>query len=109
MAKLMPHTVLEVDSGFQAMKIAGSALPKDEEKLEWKDIALREMEVSNVLKFESCAHARAMLASANSHIVEATSNAFWGLGLPPDLTRITLVEYWPGENQFGKVLMKIKT
>ena len=103
------YRVLEVDLGFQAMKIAKSALPKDEEKPEWKDVALREMETSNVLKFESCAHARAVLASANSHIVEATSNAFWGSGLLPDLTRMTLVDYWPGENQFGKVLMKIKT
>ena len=103
------YRVLEVDSGFQAMKIAESALLKDEEKPEWKDMALREMETSNVLKFESCAHARAVLASANSHIVEATSNAFWGSGLLPELTRMTLVEYWPGENQFGKVLMKIKT
>ncbi len=98
-----------MDSGFQAMKIAESALPKENEKMEWRDVAIREMEMSNKLKFESCPHMKLALRSANSHIVEATSNSFWGSGLPPDLTRLTLSDYWPGENHFGKILMKIKT
>ncbi len=67
------------------------------------------METSNALKFDSCPHSKAALENANSHIVEATSNVFWGLGLPPDLTRSTLADYWPRENQFGKILMKIKS
>ncbi len=41
------YQILEVDSGFQAMKIAETTLPKDEEKPEWKLVALREMETSN--------------------------------------------------------------
>ncbi len=67
------------------------------------------METSNVLKFDSYPHAKAALESTNSYTVEATSNVFWGLGLPPDLMRSTLADYWPGENQFGKILMKIKS
>ncbi len=42
------------------------------------------------------------------HIVEVTSNVYWGLGLPPDLTKSILSDYWLGENQFGKVLMKLR-
>ena len=56
------------------------------------------METSNTLKFDSCPHAKTALENANTYIVEVTSNVFWGLGLPSDLIRLTLTDYWPGEN-----------
>ncbi len=90
------------------MKIAESALSKDEEKPEWKMVALREMETSNSLKFDNYCHAKEVLMEMKRHIVEATSNIYWGSGLPPDLIKSMLSDYWPGENQFGKVLMKLR-
>ncbi len=66
------YRVLEVDTGFQAMKIAEAALSKDE-RLDWKEVTVREMENSNTLKFEACPHACAVLLEMKSHIVEATS------------------------------------
>ena len=45
--------VLEADSGFQAMKIAEQALPKEEESDNWKQNAVEEMKLSNRLKFEN--------------------------------------------------------
>ncbi len=90
------------------MKIAETALPKDEEKPNWKLVVLREMETSNTLKFDSYCHAKEVLMQMKRHIVEVTSNVYWGSGLPLDLTKSMLSDYWLRENQFSKVLMKLR-
>ena len=40
--------------------------------------------------------------------MEATSNSFWDSGLGPDHTVSTLKDYWPGENNMGKILSHIR-
>ena len=101
------YHVLEVDMGFQAMKIAEVAL-LNEEKSDWLTQAVVDMRNSNVLKYESCPHAHEYLLSTDAPIVEATSNVFWGSGLPPDLTRSTLCDFWPGQNNLGSILMDLR-
>ncbi len=41
-------------------------------------------------------------------LVEATTNSFWGFDLPPDQTRHTLSDYWPGKNNMGKILVQLR-
>ncbi len=64
--------------------------------------------MSNRLKFENCQHACEYLLQTTGNIVEAMNNLFWGSGFPPDVTKTTLQEYWPSENQFGKILLALR-
>ncbi len=98
------YRVLEANNGFEAMKLAHEALPDDKVKAEWKEIMVEEMLETNRLKYTLCDHACKALLSSKVVLAEATSNLFWGTGLPPELTRHTLSDYWPGENHMGKVL-----
>ncbi len=101
------YRVLEADNSFEVIKLAHEALPDDKVKVEWKEIMVEEMLETNRLKYTSCDHAREALLSSKVVLVEATSNLFWGTGLPPKLTRHTLSDYWPGENHMGKVLVHL--
>ncbi len=42
-----------------------------------------------------------------SKLVEGTMNTKWGSGLGPDQTKECLPDYWPGENQMGKILINL--
>ncbi len=101
------YQVLESDTGFEAMKLAQDVLPDQLTQLEWKLIAVDEMLKMNKLKYEHCLHARATLARTIGVLAEATTNTFWGTGLIPDHTRYTLFNYWPGQNNMGKILVQI--
>ncbi len=101
------YRVLEADNGFKAMKLAHETLPDDKVKAEWKEIMVEEMLETNRLKYTLCAHMHEALLSSKIILAEATSNLFWGTGLPPELTRYTLSDYWPGKNHMGKVLVHL--
>ncbi len=81
------YQLLEVGSGFEAMKIAHEALPVESSNEEWQLIVLREMLEMNTLKFKSCPHAKEALLESKVVIAEATSDKFWGSGLSPDFTK----------------------
>ena len=101
------YRLLEVSSGFRAMKIAHESLPSEESNDEWKVIAIWEMMETNLLKYRACPHAKAVLLDSKAVLAEATSDKFWGSGLNPEMTRTTLSDYWPGKNNLGKVLVRI--
>ena len=86
MVSLKSYQVLEADMGFQAMKIAQEVLPDDKVKPSWHEKAVKEMLEMNILKYSSCAHVKKALMCSKVVLAEAMSNAFWGLGLPPDIT-----------------------
>ncbi len=90
------------------MKIAEQALPKEEESDDWKWNAVEEMKLSNRLKFENCPYAHKYLLQTTGCIVEATTNPIWGSGLMPDMTRMTLKDYWPRKNNLGQILMELR-
>ena len=102
------YRVLEAETGFQAMKIAQQVLPDDLTKPEWQKVSFKEMISTNVLKYQSCEHTRSVLLASKVILAEATTNAFWGSGLPPDLTVTTFSDYWPGKNNLGKILVCVR-
>ncbi len=101
------YQVLKSDTGFEAIKLAQEVLPDQETQPEWKSIAVEEMLKTNKLKYDHCPHARTVLTTMKGVLAEATSNTFWGTGLIPDHIRHTLSDYWPGQNQMGKILVQI--
>ena len=101
------YQVLEYDTGFEAMKLAQDLLPDQLTQPEWKSIVVDEMLKINKLKYENCPHARVALVATKGVLAEATTNPFWGTGLIPDHTRYTLSDYWPSQNNMGKILVQI--
>ncbi len=69
-------------------------------------VAIEMLDV-NRLKFKSCTHARKVLTEASGRLVEATSDLFWGSGMPLELTRSILLDFWPGKNTVGNILCKL--
>ncbi len=59
------------------------------------------------LKFTACSHVRDKLLNSRLTIVEATGDPFWGSGLNIQQTLDCLPEFWPGENNLGKILMQL--
>lgn len=51
----------------------------------------------------------ALLGSGTSSIAHSVPDKFWGTGLSPQLTQVIKPEFWPGENHYGKILMKIRS
>ncbi len=102
------YRVLEETSGFHTMKLAHQVLPEHETKPEWKEHAVAEMLKSNELKYQSCPHARQSLIESKLIVAEAMIDHFWGSGFPLDMTRTTLSDYWPGKNNLGKILVRIR-
>ncbi len=68
---------------------------------------VEEIKLSNRLKFENCSHVHEYLLHTKGCIVEVTNNLFWGLGLPPDMTKSMLKDYWPGKNNLRLILMDL--
>ena len=99
------YCILEVESGFQAMKIAHESLPQEESNDKWKAITICEMMDTNLLKYRSCPYVKASLLDSKVIVAEATSDKFWGSGINPEMTRMTLSDYWPGKNNLGKILV----
>ncbi len=62
---------------------------------------------SNRLKYEACEHAREALLQSALTIAEATGDPFWGTGLNVQQMKDCLMQYWPGQNKMGVVLMTI--
>ncbi len=98
--------VMETDP-FRVMKWAKELLPDDKISDDWSRKACDEMLVTNQLKYDSYEHARDFLLDCVQTIVEATSNSFWGSGLNVQQTKECLIDYWPGQNNMGKILMTI--
>ncbi len=79
--------VLEEDA-FRVMKKAKELVPKDKPMM--------------------CKHAQEVLLKSAVTIAEATGDTYWGSGLNVQQTKDCLMEYWPGENRTGAVLMAIR-
>ncbi len=99
--------VTDAATGCKAMQIAHESLPSDESSEEWNRVAMAKMLDMNRLKFKSCIHARKVLTEASGRLVEATSDLFWGSGMPLELTRSILLDFWPGKNTVGNILCKL--
>ena len=41
-------------------------------------------------------------------LAKAMTNVFWGTGFPPEQTKHTLSDYWPGCNNMGKILVRLR-
>lgn len=87
------YRVLEADDGYEAMKIAHQVLLEEKVQPSWVNIAVDEMLCTNLLKFDHCAHVKQALMELKVVLVEATTNPFWGSGLPPELMKHTLSDY----------------
>ncbi len=96
------YRVLEVDSGYEAMKLAHQVLPEEKVEPSWLHIVVDEMLLMNHLKFGSCAHAKQALMNSKVVLAEATTILFWGSRLLPKLTKHTLSDYLPGKKQHRK-------
>ena len=101
------YLLLTEESGFDAMKKAKSLLLDNALSDEWKDKAYTEMLESCWLKFTACSHVKDKLLDSRLTIVEATGDPFWGSGLNIQQTLDCLPEFWPGENNLGKILMQL--
>ncbi len=60
------------------------------------------------MKFQAYSHAREKLLCSRITIAEATADHFWGTGLTMEQTSQCLPEFWPGQNQMGKVLIDLR-
>ena len=89
------------------MKQAKTLLLDDKVSDEWSKKVCDEMLVTNQLKYDSCAQARDFLLDCAQNIVEATGDSFWGSGLNIQQMKECLMDYWPGQNNMGKILMTI--
>ncbi len=58
-------------------------------------------------KFNHCIHARQALIQAKAELVEGTLNKKWGSGLDAVQTKECHLDYWPGHNVMGQILMQI--
>ncbi len=101
------YMLLSKEIGFDAMKRVKSLLLDSELSSEWKDKAYQEMQESCRLKFTSYPHVREKLLSSKLTIVEATGDPFWGSGLNIQQTLDCLLDYWPGQNNLGKILIDL--
>ena len=89
------------------MQKSKEILPDDTISDEWKQAACNKMREAVLLKFQACEHVKHALLDSGLMIVEATGDRFWGSGLALDQTRQCLPEYWPRENQMGKILIDL--
>ena len=94
----------EISSGFKAMEYAHAVLPEEDLSESWHQCRVKVMMAANRIKLKQCEHVRAELVESTGRLVEATSNLWWGSGMPPELTRTTL----PGKNKLGEVLSKLR-
>lgn len=89
--------VLEEENPFKVMQMAQLALLDEEVLPEWTDSEAKiSMSYANAMKFRTCTHAMEALLNSTLHIVEATGDKFWGMGLHMDATRECLSEHWLG-------------
>ncbi len=77
------YRVLEADKD---MKLAHQVLLEEKVQPSWLNMVVDEMLHMNCLKFDSCVHAKQALLNSKVVLEEATTNPFWGSGLPPELT-----------------------
>ena len=100
--------LLEEPDPFKVMQKARTLVPDNETSAEWKASAVSEMTELNLMKFNACSHAREKLLTSKITIAEVTANKFWGTGLTMEQTTQCLLEYWPGQNQMGKILVDLR-
>ena len=98
-------TLLTLATPIDIMYWSWELIPQDNET--WQKQELMAMEFSCRNKFNNCSHARHVLLQARSELVEGTSNLKWGSGLDVQRTKECHPDYWPGENNMGKILSKI--
>ncbi len=67
---------MEVQLGFEAMKIAHEVLPAENSNKQWKMVAVKEMLETNLMKFQACPHAQEALLNSKVMIAEVTSDKF---------------------------------
>ena len=77
----------------------------------WNAKAPGHVETGNYAKFSQNEHLKKeMLASGNRLLVEASpKDKIWGIGLSEKQARNTPQDKWPGKNQLGQALMKVRS
>ena len=76
---------------------------------EWEPFSLSVIEEILTSKFQNSPEFRAALAETGHNMIAHTvMDRYWGTGLSPELTSCVDPSRWPGENQFGKLLMKLR-
>ncbi len=101
------YLLLTEETGFDVIKKAKSLLLDSALSDEWKDKAYNEMLESCRLKFSSCSHVREKLLQSKLIIVEAMGDPYWGSGLNIQQTLDCLPEFWPRDNNLGKILIDL--
>ncbi len=99
--------LLESDT-FKVIKKVKEILLETEVLDTWKDKAYEEMLETNHLKYTTCEHIREVLLDTAQTIVEATGDPYWGSRLNVQQTKECLVDYWPRENNMGKILISLR-
>ena len=81
-------------------------------KTELENWAIDKMSVmENVIraKFDSCdAFREALLNTKNKELIEATTNQYWGCGLPKSKAKHIKSGFHPGKNILGELLMIVR-
>ncbi len=99
------YKMLLQEDTFKAMKKAKEALPDSDLLESWQP--KEEMMDSCRLKYQSYPHVRDKLLHMKLTIAEATGDLYWGTGLGVNQTKECLVDFWPGENVMGNILMTL--
>ena len=115
-SKAMAFGELDIAEAIKLARHAGVAKRISKESLPQN--VSKEWEESNYSIMKELLHAKAkavpefgnaLKETAGFILAEATSDQIWGTGLPPDLTKVTKPEYWPGKNILGALLMEVKS
>ena len=97
--------VLRAETALEAMR-QGEAIQKSES---WREWCIEVMRTTLCIKAQQVdAFRNALADSGSSLLAEATRDRFWGSGLTPLECRRTRCQHWPGNNNFGHLLMEIR-
>ncbi len=76
---------------------------------DWETLSVDVMEELLIKKFDESPFFRtALLETGHKVIAHSVVDSLWGNGLSPELSMCIDPAYWPGENQFGKLLAKLR-
>ena len=102
--------ILTADDPVTYKRLGDQATRTKESAQRWDAEKLSVMEKVNIEKFSQNGHLRTVLLSTGQMTLAEASpkDTFWGIGIPMSDKRKVKQQQWPGENNLGKILMKVR-
>lgn len=115
-AKAMELGKLNLAEQIKSAIHAGAARAKARENIDENETAEWERKSKDVMMNLLCIKAKmvgefkvTLLETRDKIIAEATKHTFWASGLPDiKTTEMTKIEYWPGKNHLGNMMMDLR-